>query len=96
MGYYIETPGTIGKANYIAQNYGGIVVTQSVAQSAIADAAKGVIVIVSNGMFEAAAFAYNQSEFDAFTQSDDHRPRTFLVMDRQLAKELSNCPSRIS
>ena len=61
----------------------------SEAAVAMSEADKAVIIVVNNGPFEAAGFAYNQGEFEAFTQADDHRPRQFVVMDRAKAKELT-------
>jgi len=49
----------------------------------------GVIVVVDNGPFEAAAFAYSQREFDEFVSDRDPRPRQFVILDRAVAEKAS-------
>lgn len=44
---------------------------------------------MNNGFFEAAGYAYKDSELEAFTRPDDFRPKTFLKMDLARAQELS-------
>jgi hypothetical protein len=93
MGYYVETGTTHNKAKIICQQHNGQRVTQEQALTAMHDPTKGVIVVVSNPMFEAAAFAYDMREFEAFTDPDDFRPKQFVVMDRKLAEKLSRYPT---
>lgn len=92
MGYYIQTGTAKGKATEIEREHGAIRVTQDDAQHCIVDPALAVIVVVDNGPFEAAAFAYNKDEFEAFTLTHDRRPKVFLVMDRKTAKAVTDCP----
>lgn len=87
MGYYVETEGHHQKAEKIAAEHGGTVVSFVQAKEAMNDKTKAVIVTVNNGMFEAAGFAYDLKEFEAFT--DFARPTNFVVIDRQKAKELT-------
>jgi len=87
MGYYIQTSGTHGKAQEIAKKFNGQVVDELDAGMAMMDRDKAVIVVVDNGPFEAAAFAYNDEEFKEFTRLDDPRPRQYVIIDRQVAKE---------
>lgn len=89
MGYYIETDSSTDKANYIAKIYNGKSVSRAEAAEAMKDPDKGVIVVVDNGYFEAAGFAFNQKEFEAFTRPDDKRYKDFIILDRELAKQLS-------
>jgi hypothetical protein len=89
MGYYIQTPSVKGKAEYIATQYKGRIASYTKALDAMNDSTKGVIVVVDNGFFEAAGFAFNQSEFEAFTQLSDDRPREFVILDRDVAEKLS-------
>lgn len=91
MGYYIESfdGRPHGKALAIIRDYEAIRVTLDEAKEAIKDPAKGVIVVVRNGAFEAAAFAYDQREFDAFIDLDDSRTKEFLVLPRKVAESLS-------
>lgn len=52
---------------------------------------KAIVCVVNNSIFEAAAFCYDADEFEAFGRSDDYRPKTWLIMDRQMAKDLTGC-----
>lgn len=88
MGFYIETGGSVGKAEAIIEKYNAKQVTQDEARKAIA-AGKGVICVVKNAWFEAAGFCFDDNEFGQFTEPDDHRPRTWLVMDRHEAEKAS-------
>lgn len=88
MGYYIETDSTKGKAEYIQQKYNGRFVNQAEARSLVDT--MGVIVVVDNGFFEAAAFAYDLKEFDEFTRPQDMRRKDFVVIERDLAKNLTS------
>jgi len=93
MGFYIEGP-VLGKAEHIVDNLGGTAVTQEEAAQAMNDPSKGVIVVVNNqGVFEAAAFAFSQQEFDEFVDPSDQRPKKFVVMDRARAEAESGYQS---
>ena len=91
MGYYVEVPSSSGKAKQIADIYGGIIVTEKEAREAMTDSSVAVIIVMDNGMFEAAGFAYDMNEFKAFTGPNDYRPKQFVLMDRAKAKELTKC-----
>ena len=45
---------------------------------------------MNNGYFEAAGYCYNQSEFEAFTEHGDMRSKTWLIMDKEKDKELTD------
>ena len=90
MGKYIEGP-TYGKVEMLKQNGAKICgideAKQIVAQGE--DATLAVIVVVENGFFEAAGWAYDEGELKAFTSESDNRPRTILKMDRELVVRLT-------
>ncbi len=91
MGYYIQTSVNKGKARAIVATLGGTIVSQSEAKEAMKDATKGVICVVDNGPFEAAAFCYSDSEFAEFTRADDYfRPKQFVILDRKIAEKESD------
>ena len=92
MGYYIETSGYRNKAEDIVARHSGKIVSREEARQAMDDPALGVVVVVDNGAFEAAGFAYDLREFEAFTSPDDDRPKKFVVIDRKLAEKLSDYP----
>ncbi len=50
---------------------------------------KAIIVVIDNGGFEAAGYCYSEREFADFTNPRDPRQKTFLVMDKKLAEELT-------
>ena len=89
MGYYIETPMGRDKAEYISKEYEGQIVSYMKARAAMNDETKGVIVVVHNSFFEAAGFAYNMREFEAFTSIMDPREKEFVILPREKAIELS-------
>ncbi len=92
MGYYIETPQNRGKAEYIIGAHGAREVSIDEAEDAVKNG-EGVVCVVNNGAWEAAGFVYSLHEFQAFDprfpNSNDSRPRKWLVMDLAKAKELS-------
>lgn len=89
MGYYIETTDPKGKADTIVSaEPSAIEVTLVEAREAVKKG-EGVVVVVDNGPFEAAGFAYNLREFRAFTRPDDPRPKRYIKMDYGRAAKLS-------
>jgi len=88
MGFYVQTPIDKGKAQLIAKMYGGKIVDIHEAREANRNG-EGVIIVVDNGPFEAAGFAYTEREFDEFTRLDDYRPKKFVVMDWDTAARAS-------
>ena len=50
---------------------------------------KGLIVVVDNGMFEAAGFCYNEEEFKVFTDPRDYRHKQYVLINREDAEILS-------
>ena len=88
MGFYVQGP-PLGKAKFIEQNYSGILATKSQAEKMLSEMSKGVIVVVNNGPFEAAAFAFNKKEFDDFHGPNDYRTKQYVIIDRTKACELT-------
>jgi hypothetical protein len=88
MGYYIETGTNTNKAQIICDTHNGQRIRQPKLWSDI-PADEALIVIVNNGMFEAAGFAYDEREFEAFTYTVDYRHKEFVLIDRELAEKLT-------
>lgn len=88
MGFYIQGP-TKGKAQFIVENYSGILSIKEQAEKMLSEMSKAVIVVVDNGPFEAAAFAYSREEFHAFHSPNDYRLKKYVIMDRAKACELT-------
>lgn len=88
MGYYVQTGTTHRKAERIAHEHGGHIVRKPRQFSDIPED-KALICVVDNGPFEAAALAYDEREFDAFTEPDDDRPKQFVLLDKNVAYGLA-------
>lgn len=86
MGYYIEAPVLHGKAQYLAQAYDAELLDAAPASYDAIPEGKGLVVVVDNGIFEAAGFCYSEDEFAEFTRPGERRPRTFVLMDRKVAE----------
>lgn len=89
VGYYLETGNPFGKADYLIDEDGAEVVNQPLLFSDIPEE-MALICVSKNRAFESAAFIFDESEFRDFTLPNDHRPKTWLLMDLAKAKELSN------
>ncbi len=87
MGYYVEVPQNKDKVNKIIELFGGERVNKPKKFSDIAED-KALLCVVDNGPFEAAGFAYDEREFEAFSHSDG-RPREWMTMDRGLAEKIT-------
>jgi hypothetical protein len=95
MSYYLDGPAK-GKAQHLSDAYDAVRVTEGEARERVAAGGEDgvhVVVIVENSTFEAAGVAYDMREFERFVRPGDFRPRTFMVMDRAKAAELSGCRS---
>lgn len=89
MGYYIETGTAKGKADILCEEYGLFKATRVDAIRAMTNGF-GVVVVIDNGAFEAAGFAYSMGELLALGD-DDYRHKQFLVGDRTVLAEAANC-----
>ena len=89
MGFYIEGP-TVGKAAYLVKEHGAELTNSCMLWEDIPDG-KAAICVVLNGAWDAAAYCFSEKEFDEWHDFSDPRPKTWLLMDKSKAKELSNC-----
>jgi len=87
MGFYIQVPQHKGKAQQIVELYEGRIIPCPNRFEDIPPN-KAIICVVDNGLFEAAAFCYNQDEFRVFS-APDRRPIDWVVIDHKKACELS-------
>lgn len=87
MGYYIQTGGA-KKTQAIIDQHDAVRVTKDEARAALLEG-KGVVCVIEGGMFDAAGFMFDEQEFDEFADPQDTRRKVWLVMDRELAEELS-------
>ena len=90
MGYYINTGHNIGKAEWLIANEGALELSFVPASlSELPPEMEGLICVVNNGPFEAAAFVYSDRELESFTDPTDYRDKRWLVLPLERAKELS-------
>jgi hypothetical protein len=87
MGYYIQVPRNRAKARYLRDVHGA----RLISPPKVFDPPPGeaLICVAEGGMFDAAAYCFDGREFEAFTLPDDKRHKTWLLMDKKLAEELS-------
>jgi len=94
MGYYVNVPEHKNKVAQIESLYGGKRIQKPVEFADIPHD-KALIVVVDNGAFEAAGFAYNAEEFREFTSPDDWRPKEYVLLDRDKTFELTGFSDRL-
>ena len=79
MGYYLQTPETHGKAEFLCEEYGGEIINSQEAEELMNDLeSTAVVCVVNNGIFEAAGYCFSENEFKAFSRPGDTRPKTWL------------------
>lgn len=89
MGRYVEGPNRGKQA--VLEQAGAVPVAQP-ATFANVPAGKALIALLDNGPFEAAAWVFDEREFQEFTDPTDTRPRTYWLMDQESAKRLTGTP----
>jgi hypothetical protein len=79
MGFYID-PENESKEEWLQKN----AKTCSQSHAETADYIELFpVVLIDNGIFTAAAIAYNKREFEALTLPEDFRPRKFFIAERE-------------
>ena len=91
MGFFVEGLARCDKAQQLADRYPGtVVLPQAPASFSEVPADKGLICVVGNMGFEAAGFIFDARELERCLPSPrDTRQRTFLLLDRKVAEEIS-------
>lgn len=93
MGYYINPPDgrTRQKGEWLVDTYGAKEVSVDHAYDIVTIGGdKGIVCVVDNGMFEAAAYCYDRNEYMVFADWRDMRPKRWYCMDREIIEKLSN------
>jgi len=90
MGYYVQGP-TKGKGPELVSQHGAREISKPASFTDI-PAGMALVVVVDNGFFEAAGYAYSPAEFEVFVNpdADDKRPRKFYLMGENLCRKLSD------
>lgn len=79
MGMYVQGLGAKGKAKALLALGAEIIKMEEASE--YVNAGFGVVCVVDNGPFEAAAYINSESEMAAFSRMDG-RPKTWLVWDK--------------
>lgn len=95
MGFYIETGTAKGKADALIATEKAIEVGPLKSISECPDGMT-LVVVMDNGLFEAAGVAFSDKEIGAFTGPGDNRPRRFLLMDSARVRELAHVPESVT
>ncbi len=95
MGYYIETPTPLRKAQQLEAVYDAVIVPRPEGWGDVPKD-KALICVLQNGPFDAAGLCYDEREFEAFRRPHTgcQRTRTWLLMDRALAYSLAGYEER--
>ena len=85
MGHYINTPVNHDKDAFLIDNYNALPINISTAAALSKQSGSDqvAICVVDNGPFEAAAIITDHREFMAFSRPSDHRPKSWLAMNKQ-------------
>jgi hypothetical protein len=86
MGYYVQTPQHINKAEQLHRLYKAQLVLSPEDFDFGGDYA--LICVVENATFDAAGIAYNARERDVFLNPNDPRPKVWLKMKKSVIKQL--------
>lgn len=86
MGYYINPPDgrNFGKADWLVETHGA----ERVSKPPAWRDDKAIVCVLGGPAFEAAGYCYCPGELEAFS-APDRRSRTWLLMDKAKAEELS-------
>lgn len=80
MGYYLQCAEHHNKADQlVSSSLGARRVTSEQAKEFLES--KAVVCVVSNGLFDAAAYCYSLDEYEQFNDPTDDRPKVWLVID---------------
>ena len=86
MGSYINTPSNKGKTEFIIKTYCGILLPLPPNSFADIPEGKALVVVVDNGHFQAAGYAYSEGEFRVFTDPNEKRHRDYILLDKVTAE----------
>src|ERR1700730_13048553 len=88
MGFQLPGP-TKGKVAHLIATYGAERLPQPPVAFHDIPESKALICVVDTLTYETASFCFSAAEMALLNDSSDFRPRTWLVMNRRKAEELS-------
>jgi len=86
MGRYLNPDGIGSKADRLIK-LGAIELSAPPATLADLEDTMALVCVVDNGPFDAAGYAFDDREKEAFSQPDDLRPKRWLVMEKSFVEE---------
>lgn len=89
MGYYIECEKHLGKANQLVEKYGAIRLSKRPENFSDVPETTAIVVVLENGLFDAAGYCYDEREMLAFDSPRDYRKKHWLLMDKDLVNKLT-------
>ena len=89
MGYYLEVPKHVDKAQQLIELHGAEVLLGKPINFSDIPEDKALVCVVQNTFFDAAALCYSEREMLDFSDPMDFRPKTWLLMDKEKAHKLS-------
>lgn len=94
MGYYIDTDGVRGKADWLIEHLDGEEITAVLSYDEI-PADKALVVVVENITFEAACHVYDKFEFLRVMtpREGDFRSRRFVLVNKGMVYKESRAPT---
>ena len=90
MTFYLDLPGLTGKLDRLISDFGDEVLPGPPRGLDAAGRDKALVCVGDEGRYEAAAYIMTEQEFNSWTGSAGIGPKTWLLMDRQVADGL--CP----
>lgn len=88
MGYYLEVPRTTQKDVQLQKLYNATRIHRPDKLSEI-PGDKALICVVVNPFFDAAAYCYSDDELRVFSDPEDSRSKTWLLMEKGKVEELT-------
>lgn len=93
MGYYVN-PKDMDKEVWFTVHGQQVIADPRLFDMAVAQK-KLPVVLVDNGWMKAAGIIYCNEEYKAFTLPNDHRPKTFWLVDPAMLMKVSDLPQRV-
>lgn len=88
-GAYVEKIKDEGKAQVIADEFEGDVLSFAPKYQEATRRGYGIVVVTDTGEFERAQFANSEEEYANLTDPSDTRPKKYVVLRREMAEEVS-------
>jgi len=88
MGFQIPGP-TTGKVQYLMDVYQAVILDRPPRDFAEIPDHQAIICVVDTIQYEVASYAFSQQEFSLLDDHSDFRKRTWLLMDKTKANQLS-------